>query len=133
MVEMEEDMKPIGNRVRQIKLNAPCFSCGAGKSICSIAPNGDVYPCQSLHYPEFNMGNILKVSIEELNRKIGLITVDQISVCSRCNVKFICGGGCPATGYSMYGHRLDRNHLTCALNRHNAIEKLKMLDNRIHK
>ena len=133
MVEMEEDMKPIRNRVRQIKLNAPCFSCGAGKSICSIAPNGDVYPCQSLHYPEFNMGNILKVPIEELNRKIELITVDQISVCSRCNVKFICGGGCPATGYSMYGHRLDRNHLTCALNRHNAIEKLKMLDNRIHK
>lgn len=113
-------------------LKPPRFRCGAGRTVCSIAPNGDVYPCQSLHYPEFIMGNLLTGSIVNLNRELKLISVDDIPVCSRCNVKYICGGGCLATGYSFYKNRLNRNHLTCYMNKCYAIEKLKSLDNRLN-
>lgn len=43
----------------------------------------------------------------------------------------MCGGGCIATDYKLYGGKLQRNHLTCALNHENAVEKLKSLNNRI--
>lgn len=117
------------------KLNKARFSCGAGKSTCSIDPYGNVFPCQSLHYPEFNMGNLKTSDLISL-KHIGapgtcLKDVNELSVCSKCKVKYICGGGCLATGYSLYGHKLDRNHLSCHLNYYNAIEKLKSLDNRL--
>lgn len=121
-----------GNSKKE-KLNRPRFRCEAGRAVCSIAPNGDVFPCQSFHYPELLMGNLVTEDIDNISKNITFKGVNDIPVCSRCNVKYICGGGCLATGYAFYGHRYDRNHLTCHLNRHNAIEILKSLDNRLNK
>lgn len=115
------------------RLDSPRIRCGAGKTTCSIDPMGNVFPCQSLHYDELTMGNLRTTAIESLNYEIQMLSVDDIPVCSRCNVKYICGGGCLATGYALYNHKQDRNHLTCHINRHNAIEILKSLDNRLNK
>ncbi len=111
------------------------FRCSAGKTICSIDPYGNVYPCQSLHYEEFYMGNILNVDLASLkyvnSSDFCMDTVDKMTVCSKCNVKYICGGGCMASGYSLYGKKIKCNHLTCHINYYNAIEKLKALNNRL--
>lgn len=89
---------------------------------------------------EFNLQKIKK-QFEEVNNMLDklvggksefcLPTVNELEVCSSCKVKYMCGGGCIATGYELYGGKLQRNHLTCALNHENAIEKLKSLNNRI--
>lgn len=117
------------------RLKPAAFRCEAGKSVCSIDPMGNMYPCQSLHYDEFMMGNILYDDIKDLSYfgKEGFIlkTVNDFAVCSKCNVKYLCGGGCPATAYKIYNGKLGPNHLTCKINYLNCIEKLKSLDNRL--
>lgn len=117
------------------RLKPAAFRCGAGKSVCSIDPSGNIYPCQSLHYSELCMGNILHDRIEDLSYfgKEGYIlkTVNDFAMCSKCKVKYICGGGCPATAYKFYGNKIGPNHLTCRINYVNSIDKLKLL-NRVH-
>lgn len=116
-------------------LNQKRIRCSAAKEVCSIDPMGNVYPCQSLHHQEFLLGNIMEQNLDDLKfihkSEFCLPTVNELEVCSSCKVKYMCGGGCIATGYELYGGKLQRNHLTCALNHENAIEKLKSLNNRI--
>lgn len=117
------------------QLKPAAFRCGAGKSVCSIDPSGNIYPCQSLHYSELCMGNMLHDRIEDLSYfgKEGYIlkTVNDFAMCSKCKVKYICGGGCPATAYKFYGNKISPNHLTCKINYINSINKLKSLNNRL--
>lgn len=117
------------------QLKPAAFRCGAGKSVCSIDPRGYIYPCQSLHYSELCMGNLLHDRIEDLSYfgKEGYIlkTVNDFAMCSKCKVKYICGGGCPATAYKFYGNKIYPNHLTCRINYINSIDKLKLLNNRL--
>lgn len=117
------------------RLNPPRIRCSAAKEVCSIDPSGNVYPCQSLHYQEFLLGNILKDGIKGL-RSIGkkglcLPTVNDLPVCSKCKVKYICGGGCLATSFSLPAHRATNNHLTCYMNYQNSIIQLKCLQNHL--
>lgn len=122
-----------GNHISQLKPAA--FRCGAGKSVCSIDPMGYIYPCQSLHYKEFLIGNMLHDAIKDLPYfgKEGFIlnTVNDFAMCSKCKVKYICGGGCPATAYKFYHGKIGPNHLTCRINYLNSVDKLKSLNNRL--
>lgn len=133
--ERQQDLTLNGKALEINELHSPRFRCGAGKTVCSIDPYGNVYPCQSLHYPEFLLGNLKESEFKDIKYmgKSGfcLKRVDELPVCSKCNVRYICGGGCLATGYSLYGNKLDRNHLVCHMNYYNCIEKLKLLNNRI--
>ncbi|WP_455587321.1 SPASM domain-containing protein [Bacteroides sp.] len=107
--------------------------CGAAKSTCSIDPRGNVYPCQSLHYNDFLMGNILHQDIEELrylNKKEKCLpTVDEIPTCAKCKVKYICGGCCPAAAYELDKKTIGRSKLTCPYNHHLAILTLEKIKN----
>lgn len=133
-LEQQKRLVKVKGEIEDVKkLNAARFRCGAGRTTCSIGPMGNVYPCQSLHFNEFLMGNLLNENIEQLkyiNDSTCVVpSVDKISVCSSCNVRYICGGGCLATGYNL-NHTLGRNHLTCHLNRMNALKMLRRLNNR---
>lgn len=131
--EMIEKGTVLTNKTK--RLDTASFTCGAGRNVWSIDPMGNVYPCQSLHHGEFLMGNILRDSVEDMkysckNGRL-LKTVNDFAVCSRCKVKYICGGGCPAPAYNLYDGKIDRNHLTCYMDYTNSIRKLKSLDNRL--
>lgn len=119
------------------KLPGARIRCSAGIETWSIDPKGDVFPCQSLHYDNLNLGNIITSSIQDIisNRKaiLKMPTVDKIPVCSNCNVRYLCGGGCLATGYNLNNKNFDRNHLTCYLSRAHSIAKLRNLNNRLDK
>jgi AdoMet-dependent heme synthase len=86
--------------------------CGAGIMVLSIDADGTCYPCQSLHYPEFAMGNIVQNSLDEiLGGEISMHLFDRGFVenkegCRTCKLKYFCGGGCMALVYGMKG-RLD--------------------------
>ena len=81
--------------------------CGAAVGLFSIAPNGDVFPCQNLHYDEFKIGNILNSSLNDLiNSSMAIyfrekLKVYNIKKCKSCSMRFICGGGCRAATYRL--------------------------------
>jgi radical SAM protein with 4Fe4S-binding SPASM domain len=80
----------------------PCKRCSMGIEELSIAPNGDLYPCHMLHYPEFRIGNLNEDDIHKLYYESPLledlrnINVDNIKQCKICEVRNFCGGGCRA-------------------------------------
>lgn len=77
--------------------------CDWGR-ICSITPDGDIYPCTHfVGMPEFKMGTIRD---ETINRDLqtDLLKATEIEnlPCKECSVKYLCGGGC--RGCSHYVH-----------------------------
>ena len=87
--------------------NIPCLRCSAGNGSLSIDARGDVYPCHMLHHKEFLSGNIHTDSFESIYfdseslKRIRQLTVDNIQECSKCAVKYLCGGACRARNYYM--------------------------------
>jgi radical SAM protein with 4Fe4S-binding SPASM domain len=103
--------------------------CGMARSIISISADGNVYPCQSLHYPELTMGNIRKSDLPAILAQgasldvIGASGLD-VDVCCNCNYLMICGGGCRATAYKLYGNVRAFNELMCPYSKAEAQIKL---------
>ena len=81
------------------------MKCAIGDGEISISENGDVYPCQLLHLPQFKAGNIknqpLKTIYEtsEVLKSCRKLTVLEISGCKKCEIRFICGGACRARAF----------------------------------
>lgn len=106
--------------------------CGAAKNTCSIDPVGNVYPCQCLHFEEFLMGNLLEKEISELryqDEEECVPCIDEIPECAKCKVKYICGGGCFASGYELRKNMLGHNKWLCPYNYNIAIKKLLHIEN----
>lgn len=93
-----------------IPKNIPVFGkknqiCGIGTSILSIAANGDVFPCQMLHHPDFFCGNIKNETLEKIylnsktTNRMRTLTVETIEECRDCDLRNICAGGCLANGF----------------------------------
>jgi radical SAM protein with 4Fe4S-binding SPASM domain len=80
--------------------------CGAGLSEVSIDPEGWVYPCKLLQYPEFKTENIRDnrlVNIFKNNPSLLAIQqreVNTLPTCKTCIIKNHCGGGCRGIQYS---------------------------------
>ena len=80
-------------------------SCGAGKTIISIAADGNVYPCHMLHDKKFLMGNIINNNLKDILVKSSVfnefdkLSVDSISECSDCSYKYLCYSGCRARAF----------------------------------
>jgi radical SAM protein with 4Fe4S-binding SPASM domain len=83
--------------------------CGAGIGLLGLAANGDVYPCDALHEAPLRAGNIREKSLGEIWRNSPILkafqelSVTTIEGCSSCEFKFICGNGCPADSFIVYG------------------------------
>jgi radical SAM protein with 4Fe4S-binding SPASM domain len=88
-------------------------SCHAGVSNLSIADTGDVYPCHHFHSAEFRFGNIFHDSFESIffgdriRSYIHSMDVEHNNPeCKKCEVRFLCGGGCHANNLHATGsHR----------------------------
>jgi len=78
------------------------MKCAIGDGEISISETGDVYPCQLLHFPQFCAGNIREQSLKsiyETSDKLQAcreLTVLKVAGCKKCDIRFICGGGCRA-------------------------------------
>lgn len=108
----------------------PRNHCGSGYGEVSIDPSGSVYPCQSLHYPEFLCGNVRETDVQEiyhtspiLRRQRG-VTVEALAVCSHCDLRYLCNGGCRATAYNVYHEMEAHNELYCNYLEKLAVDKL---------
>ena len=85
-----------------------------------VGAEGDVYPCAETVY---NIGNVRKESTEILYEKLKRInrdsSTDKTEVCSPCDLKYICRGGCKTARAQSYGTPFkqkcgeDRKELIC--------------------
>lgn len=106
--------------------------CGACRYLIGIAPNGDIFPCQSFIGIEcFKLGNIFKQDIQKTIHKqpvfqlFSVLSVDMKPVCSNCPFRYLCGGGCPAIAWKVYGNLNAYLPFLCNTMKENAIEVLK--------
>ena len=90
----------------------PALSCGMGKRVLAIDYEGNVYPCQALHDEEMICGNVKHQPIADIYHRSSLIrrlsrfSVFDVERCRGCTWGLLCGGGCRALAYGLYG-RLD--------------------------
>lgn len=89
------------NKIR----NNKCFKCAVGNEEISIDSNGNVFPCHMLHTQELCAGNIRKDKFINIYKNSKILNhIREIKVtdkkkCSKCHIRFICGGGCWARPY----------------------------------
>ncbi|QGF23772.1 radical SAM/SPASM domain-containing protein [Raineyella fluvialis] len=94
--------------------------CGAGLSEVSVDPEGWVYPCKLLQYPELRAGNIRDTSIATLYatdpilQKAQASTSDVLPTCRTCIIQRGCGGGCRGIHYSFTGHYDEAAPIFCS-------------------
>lgn len=99
---MIESDAPINDSAFEDKTLVARNYCGAGTSMIAIGTQGNVYPCHMLMYDEYCIGNIKYDSIKNMREKSAnaslfkLLNVDKIEGCSRCQFRYLCGGGCRA-------------------------------------
>lgn len=90
-------------------IDIPTFICRAGINYCDISPNGSVFPCPFLEFPEFIIGNIREKSLYELwNRSSSRWNVLRKKVLytnktGQCKLATKCRKGCSAQSYHIYG------------------------------
>jgi len=94
--------------------------CGAGLSEVSVDPEGWVYPCRLLQYPQFRTLNVREHRIAEIYEQhpvlktIQTTKVKQLSPCNTCIIRDACGGGCRGIHFSYEGEYATAHPLFCA-------------------
>jgi len=115
----------------KMKFSNKIMNCGACSKEIAINSNGDIYPCQNLIKKEFLLTNILHENwLEELKnsyitKQFMQLDVRNIEKCKDCSLKFVCGGGCRAIAYNVYGDLNAHLEFFCDFLSKNAISRLK--------
>ncbi len=79
-------------------------TCGGA---LALEHNGDLYSCDHFVEPRHRLGNVLETSLAEMvnsaqQQQFGQSKRDTLPMyCQKCEVKFICNGGCPKDRISM--------------------------------
>jgi radical SAM protein with 4Fe4S-binding SPASM domain len=104
--------------------------CGAGTGLLSIAPNGDVYPCQCLHFPELYSGNIRRQGLADIwMHSESLISMRKLptprfKACANCAILNLCSMACRATHYAFSKSEEYFTSSMCPLERAEVEERL---------
>lgn len=85
------------------------FRCGpCNLDNLNILYNGNVSTCVLLRKGKAILGNIYESALSDIwynaeRKNLSSLRVDDIPICSKCEYKYICGGGCMAGSYSLVG------------------------------
>jgi radical SAM protein with 4Fe4S-binding SPASM domain len=94
--------------------------CGAGLSEVSVDPEGWVYPCRLLQYPQFRTANVRDQALSDIVtehpalRGIRATVASTLSPCKDCIIKYQCGGGCRGIHFSFTHEYIKAHPLFCA-------------------
>lgn len=87
--------------------NRKTLSCGLGKNILSIDADGNVYPCHLLHINDMKLGNVREQKVMSIYdyslAKYKSFSVNEITECKACPIRYICGGICRARAFFYTG------------------------------
>lgn len=110
----------LGNVVRVIngvfwfeRYNNHSLTCWYFSNQIVIWPNGTVTPCPWL---QIYLGNVKKerlIDIWKRSLKYKKIKVSDIKKCSKCQLLYLCGGGCRARALLMKGSLLEKDEYLC--------------------
>lgn len=106
------------------------FSCGIANGEIGISYDGYVYPCHLLLKPELKCGNLREKSLGKILKESALLkklrefNVDDIPTCRDCDYKYLCGGGCLAMTYNVYGDFHRTNNFYCQYLKQERIERM---------
>jgi radical SAM protein with 4Fe4S-binding SPASM domain len=109
---------------------SPRQHCGVGHGEISVDPSGVVYPCQSLHFDEFACGSVREQDIKEIflespvMKRVRGLKVRDLAVCSHCDFRELCNGGCRATAYNVYRRFDAHNEIYCQQLESLAVDKM---------
>lgn len=118
----------------KINSSIKILRCGASSNIIAIDHKGDIYPCQNLLLPEFKMTNIGEdnwyenIKSSNIHDKFRKLYVKNIDKCGDCSYRFLCGGGCPAIAYKVFGGLDQHLSFLCPTLKDEAIMRLKLAD-----
>jgi radical SAM protein with 4Fe4S-binding SPASM domain len=94
--------------------------CGAGLSEIAVDPEGWVYPCKLLQYPQFRTDNVRDRSLTEIVanhprlRAARANVVEKLHPCKTCIIKYHCGGGCRGIHFSFTHDYIQAHPMFCA-------------------
>jgi radical SAM protein with 4Fe4S-binding SPASM domain len=83
--------------------------CAAGVLTMCVDPDGHCYPCAALCRPEHRMGNASRKRLASvyasMRRRVDRgFSVDCDPVCSQCDFRYFCAGGCRANNPDLSAH-----------------------------
>lgn len=78
----------------------PVAGCGLGQNLY-VEPSGEAFPCYAYRGPERYLGNVLATGLEAVIAGTAFsvlmgCAVDADPKCARCDLRYLCGGGCRA-------------------------------------
>ncbi len=73
--------------------------CGAGTSTFGAGADGSLYPCSYYAgHPEYRVGDVTTgLDPGRVSDYLASISVSNIGSCRSCEIREVCGGGCPAS------------------------------------
>lgn len=119
------------NCINHMSLNKSIRMCGACSNLIAIGPEGNVYPCQCMLSESTVITNILKnhwikeLKEHHISRVFSELRVNDIEECQDCNYRYLCGGGCRALAYNIYGDIKGAVKFLCEARKKEAIRIIK--------
>lgn len=108
------------------------YSCTAGKGYVAVDTKGDIYLCHRLTGDEnFLLGNVIEDTYdvkwsEAINRDMN---IENRKRCRKCQVRYLCGGGCYAINYDFNKNISLAPGIYCRLMKHSIKSALSIYAN----
>lgn len=115
------------------KLSLSGEGCGACVTRIAINANGDVYPCQALINPNFLITNIKRKNWLQEFKKSNITNmfinwnINRTARCKECQWRYICGGGCRAIAYNVYGDIFSCTECMCDYKKKEVTERMSAI------
>ncbi len=84
-------------------------SCGAGRGLLAISPEGEIYPCQEFYQfdkgkKKYLLGTVFEgITRPEIRDYFLELSPNKYAFCRGCPLLSVCGGGCIAHNYGFMG------------------------------
>lgn len=110
------------------------FPCGAGEGTLAVAADGTVYPCDHFVGEDaFSMGNVHHrdfpgPTFRDVATRLKGNSVEHRPKCAACDVRYACGGECPALSLARRGSIADPSPGHCAFSRRIVRETASHID-----
>lgn len=90
------------------------YYCTCGVAHATIDPEGNIFPCSLLKFPQFQFGNCTTRTLKEIFDSPEKDTIRKIygvspPECKGCTFEQVCKGGCRAVAFNRYGKLLARD------------------------
>lgn len=110
------------------------YPCAAGEGVLAVAADGGVYPCDHFVGADaFRMGSVHNSdfpgkAFHEIAARLKGNSVEQRPRCAGCDVRYDCGGECPAQSLLRRGDIAEPSASHCAFTKKIARETASLLD-----